>query len=70
MTSKPERRLYAQTDLPALLQLDGSKVEWLIKTGQLVPIHIAGEVRFDSMDLNSLIETYKQIATRRQSYVQ
>jgi len=64
-----ERRLYQRDELSALLQLDELKVQQLVNTGQLSPIRICGEVRFDSRDVDQLIQTYKQISQRKQSYV-
>ena len=69
MPAAPDRRLYESAEVPSVLSLSPEKIDWLVKTGQLNPIRIAGEIRFDSRELDSLIETYKQIAKRKQ-YVQ
>ena len=66
MASPEDRRLYAGAELPDLLRLTPEQVDRLIKTGQLRPIRICGEVRFDSRELDALIGTYKQIAQRKQ----
>jgi hypothetical protein len=65
MAAPEECRLYAGTELPALLRLTPEQVDRLINTGQLRPIRICGEVRFDSRELDALIETYKQVANRK-----
>jgi hypothetical protein len=72
MAAPQECRLYAGTELPALLQLTPEQVDRLIKTGQLRSIRICGEERFTSNELNALIETYTQIARRETNatYVQ
>lgn len=59
------RRLLKQSDIVALLQLPEPKVQWLINTRQIRPLLLCGEERFDSRELDVLIETYKQIAERR-----
>lgn len=64
------RQLLTQEQVGSVLQLDAAKVEWLVNTDQIRPIRIAGEVRFDSRELDALIETYKQIATRKENRVQ
>lgn len=72
MAAPQDRRLYTGTELPALLRLTPEQVDRLINTGQLRPIRICGEVRFDSRELDELVETYKQIAQRKANatYVQ
>jgi hypothetical protein len=70
MDPQSGRRLYMAGELPSLLQLNEGQVDHLIKTGQLLPIRICGEVRFDSRELDRLIETYRQIALRKNSCVQ
>jgi hypothetical protein len=70
MNPQSERRLYEPMELPGVLQLNQEQVDWLVNTGQLNPIRIAGEVRFDSRELDALIDTYQQIAKRKKSYVQ
>jgi hypothetical protein len=54
----------------ALLQLPAPKVEWLIATHQIRSLLLCGEERFDSRELDGLIETYKQIAERKEPNVQ
>jgi hypothetical protein len=65
MTSQPARRLYQKTDLCNLLQLPEPKIDWLIRTGQLQPLIICGETRFDSADIAELINTYLAVAKRK-----
>lgn len=66
MAAQQARRLYAGGDLPELLRLTPAQIDRLVQTGQLRPIRICGEVRFDSHDLDALVQTYKQIAQRKQ----
>jgi len=68
--TQTDRRLYQIEQLPDLLQLRPDKVDWLVKTGQLRTIRICGEVRVDSNEVRQLIETYNQIARRKEEYVQ
>jgi hypothetical protein len=70
MEPKHERRLYEPEELPAVLDLNQEQVDLLVRTGQLRSIRIWGETRFDSNELDQLIETYKQIANRKKEYVQ
>jgi len=65
MAHTSERRLYNGDELPGLLQLSKEQIDRLVTTGQLRPIRICGEVRFDSHELDALIEIYKQIAKRK-----
>ena len=57
------------TRLREVLQLSATP-DRLVSSGRLNPIRIAGEVRFDSRELDALINTYQQIAKRKKSYVQ
>ena len=65
MPLNPDRRLYQPAELPAVLQLSEEQIDWLVSTGQLNPIRIAGEERFDSRDVNQLIDAYKCVQSRR-----
>jgi hypothetical protein len=65
MSVTPERRLYAGSELPDLLQLSPEQISWLVQTRQLHSLKICGETRFDSRDLDRLIENYKLTASRR-----
>ena len=70
MQAQQERRLFQKADLMALLQLPEPKVQWLIDTKQIRPLLLCGEERFDSKELDRLIATYQQIATRKDPSVQ
>jgi hypothetical protein len=70
MEAQTDRRLYQIEQLPDLLQLAPDKIDWLVKTGQLRTIRICGEIRFDSNEVCQLIETYNQIARRKDTHVQ
>lgn len=58
-------RLLQRADVIASLQIPEDKIQWLIDTHQIRPLRLCGEERFDSRELDQLIETYKQIATRK-----
>ncbi len=64
-SSSIQRRLMVRDEVIAVLQLSDDKVQQLINTRQLLTIRIAGEERFDSLDLYRLIEAYKNTASRR-----
>lgn len=68
MNPHPDRLLYLEAELPEALQLTPDQINKLVRTGQLRPIRIAGETRFHSHELNALIETYKQIARRKEPH--
>lgn len=70
MPLEPERRLYSPDELPVVLRLNHEQVDHLIRTRQLCPIQICGETRFDSHEITTLIETYKQVRKRRNDYIQ
>ena len=59
------QRLMERNEVELYLSLDGTKVQWLIDTRQITVIRMRGEDRFDSRDLDLLIETYKKTAHRR-----
>ena len=59
------RRLLVREEVIAMLQLPIENVQQLIDTRQILPLRITGEERFDSIDLDRLIETYKTTASRR-----
>jgi hypothetical protein len=62
---RDQRRLLVRDQLVSLLQLSDEKTQELINTRQITAIRIKGEERFDSRELDLLIETYKQTAQRR-----
>lgn len=68
MPSKSDRRLYQLSELPDMLQLSPEQIRLLINTDQLHAIRIAGEVRFDSCEIDALIGTYAQIARRKKEH--
>jgi hypothetical protein len=70
MNSQSERRLYQIEQLPDVMQLSDTQIDWLVSTGQLRAIRICGETWFDSNEVGELIATYLQIAKRKQDYVQ
>jgi len=59
------RRLYTREDVMNLLKLNEDQVQFLINTRQITRILIAGEERFDSRDIDKLIDSYKVTAARR-----
>ena len=62
---RDERRLLVRSDVESLLQLSEDQVQQLINTRQVTVIRITGQERFDSRELDLLIETYKKTAQRR-----
>lgn len=62
---KYQRRLLDRSELIYMLNLSEDKVEHLIDTRQVTPLRIEGEVRFDSMDIDNMIHTYRLTAQRR-----
>ncbi len=65
MSVQQHRRLLVRDEVIAMLQLTNDNVQQLINTRQILPLRITGEERFDSVDLDRLIETYKTTASRR-----
>ena len=70
MPQTQERRLLQRSDLIAILQLPEPKVAWLINTHQLRSLLLCGEERFDSRELDRLIDTYRQISERKEQHAQ
>jgi hypothetical protein len=60
-----ERRLLLREEIVSLLHLPDEKFQQLEDTRQILPIRIAGEVRYDSKDLYQLLDTYRTTAARR-----
>ena len=60
-----QRCLYMLEDLPAVLNLSPEQIRSLIDTGQLTPILICGEERFDFREVSALIDTYIRVTRRR-----
>ncbi len=63
--TRPARRLLFRSEVHQMLQLTDAQVQGLINTRQITALRIAGEERFDSRDLERLIDTYKTTALRR-----
>jgi hypothetical protein len=59
------RRLLIRPEVLQMLQLTETQVQGIINTRQIIALRIAGEERFDSRDLERLIDTYKTTALRR-----
>lgn len=59
------RLLYRPDELPNLLNLSPDQIASLEATGQITPILICGEKRFDSREIAALIQTYLCVAQRR-----
>ena len=65
MNAPSERRLLQHAEVSALLQLTQAQIDWLVSTRQLQPLKICGESRYDSRQIDDLIETYLTTASRR-----
>lgn len=65
MAAPQDRRLYADADLSELLQLTQEQIDWLVSTRQLQPLKICGESRYDSRQIDHLIDSYLTTASRR-----
>jgi hypothetical protein len=63
--ARRERRLLFRSEVLQMLQLTEVQLQDLINTRQIIALRIAGEERFDSRDLERLIDTYKTTALRR-----
>ena len=48
-----------------MLDLTNEQVTWLSNTGQLQPIHICDQTRFDVRDVRSLVDSYRMTQARR-----
>ena len=59
------KRLMTRSEVDRYLDLSRDQVQSLIATRQITLIRIKGEDRFDSRELDLLIETYKKTAQRR-----
>jgi hypothetical protein len=59
------KRLMNRSEVDQYLALSYDQVQSLIGTRQITAIRIKGEDRFDSRELDLLIETYKETAQRR-----
>lgn len=64
--AKPnQRRLLSRREVELLLGLGSEPVQVLINTRQITRILIGGAERFDSRDIDGLIDDYKANAQRR-----
>jgi hypothetical protein len=61
-----ERRLFQRDQVAALLQIPDEDLQWLIDTRQLLELRIRGHARFDSREINQLIESYLTIQGRHE----
>ncbi len=59
------KRLMTRSEVEQYLSLSWDQVQSLISTGQIVAIRMKGEDRFDSRDLDLLVDEYKKTAQRR-----
>jgi hypothetical protein len=59
--------LVSTEQVMAMLTLTEEQVTWLSNTGQLQPINICGQVRFDAHDVRSLVDNYRSVQRRRKS---
>lgn len=64
----PPRCLYGPQELPDLLRLSSEQVADLENTGQLTAILICGQKRYDSREVDALIDTYLRVAKRRHEH--
>lgn len=64
-TKRTDRRLLRRAEIQEILELSEEQVQYLINTRQITAIRIAGEERFDSRDIERLIDGYKATASRR-----
>lgn len=58
------RRLFERDHVTEVLALSDEAVQQLIDTKQITAIRIAGQERFDSMEVFGLIDSYKRTAMR------
>jgi predicted DNA-binding transcriptional regulator AlpA len=65
MEVNTQRRLLAWGELLAILQLNDEQIHKLINTRQILELRIAGEQRFDSREIDQLIDCYRNTAKRR-----
>jgi len=59
------KRLMTRSEVDHYLALTYDQVQWFIDTRQITAIRIKGEDRFDSRQLDLLVETYKNTAQRK-----
>ena len=61
---KRSRRLLERNEVIEMLNVSAEDLQQLIATRQITPIRITGNERFDSWDVDGLIESYKRTAKR------
>lgn len=65
MNVPDERHLLQWEQVVNKLQLPEDDLKWLVDTHQLTELLIRGHKRFDSKDIDHLIDAYKNTASRR-----
>lgn len=63
--SSRTRRLLLRDEVLWLLRLTDEQFQLLVNTRQITTIRICGVERFDSKDIDRLIDTYNNTASRR-----
>lgn len=61
MARASERRLYSRDQAIDLLNINRDAFQHLVNTRQLTEIILGGERRFDSRDIDFLIDTYRAV---------
>jgi len=64
MPSKLEKKAYSIAEAARLLSLERDQIAWLIDTGQLKTIVIAGQYLVMNKDLDDLLEVYREVQSR------
>ena len=59
------RRLLSGDEVCNALGITAPELRTLAETGQITPLVLCGKAKFDSADLDRLIESYKAVARRR-----
>lgn len=65
MNSEHNRRLMSGEEVCEALGINAPELQVLTDTGQITPLVLCGRTKFDSADLERLIESYKAVARRR-----
>lgn len=58
------RQLLERNEVMAMLKLNDDELQQLVATRQITPIRIVGKERFDSWDIDGLLDSYKRTAMR------
>lgn len=64
MPSKSQKKAYSIAEAARLLSLERDEVEWLIDTGQLKEIVIAGQRLVMNKDIDDLLDVYREVQSR------